>query len=301
LSDNPGSLLLFLGRFHPLLVHLPIGGLVLLVVLEFLSCMRRWKNVAQNSLWILGFVCATVWVSTACGWLLAQSGEYDSHLLQWHQGLGLALTAACLLTFLLRRRQWVFAYRASLFTTLVLLVITGHLGGSISHGNDFLTRYCPLRGKDELEQSAARRSTPPTARAVLNQPVFAGIIEPILQQRCCGCHGPQKHKADLRLDTMGGLMRGGQDGLVIKAGHAKESPLVQCMLSPWDSDGHMPPEDHPQATPEEIVLIEWWVNIGAPPAQKLSDLEPNAEIERLVELVSSGRDRRGYRHEASER
>src|SRR5689334_9297426 len=106
--------MLFLGHFHPLLVHLPIGGLVLLGVLEFVACFTPWKDAAQNNRWILGFVCATAVVSAACGWMLARGGGYDPDLLKWHRALGFVLVGACLLALLFRQRDCLRAYRVSL-------------------------------------------------------------------------------------------------------------------------------------------------------------------------------------------
>ncbi len=280
------NLVLFLGHFHPLLVHLPIGGLVLLGFLELLARYTRWKDAAHNSGWILGIVSGAALLSALCGWMLSQAGGYNLQLLKWHRAAGLAVAGGCLLTLLLHQRKQVGAYRVSLFITLLLLAAAGHLGGSITYGSDFLTRYAPtssrlLRGHSNVREAVTHAGLPP-----MEQPVFVGIIEPILKQRCVACHGPEKHKADLRLDTLEGLLRGGQDGPVIKAGHAKDSPLIQCILSAVDADGHMPPEDQPQATVEEISLVEWWINDGAPASATLVDLQPKPEIRRLLEIVS---------------
>ena len=285
MRHDPSNLLLFLGHFHPLLVHLPIGGLVLLGVLELVSIFTRWKDAAQNSRWILGFVCGTVLVSAACGWMLGHASGYDRHLLDWHRRLGFALCAACLITFLLQQWQRIWSYRIALFATLGLLAVTGHLGGSITHGRGFLTRYGPGPLRALLGEPRVREAARPSA-SFTRQPVFAGIIEPILQERCVACHRGEKHKADLRLDSLEGLLRGGQDGTVIKPGQAKASLAVQRMLLPLDADDHMPPQDQPQPTAQEIALIEWWINAGAPATEDIHDLQPKPEILRLLEVVS---------------
>jgi hypothetical protein len=58
------------------------------------------------------------------------------------------------------------------------------------------------------------------------------------------------------------------------------------MVSAVDVDGHMPPEDQPQPSREEIALIEWWINKGAPGSAKVIDLKPDPGIQRLLEGVS---------------
>ena len=276
----------FLGHLHPALVHLPIGGLVLLGVLEVLSRSTRWKQAAQSSQWILAFASLTSISAAACGWMLTESAGYDSQLLKWHQVTGLAFAAACLITLLLRYRERAGAYRVALLLSLLLLTITGHLGGSITHGRDFLTRYAPPPVREFFGGSVIQDDPKQLTWVPMQQPVFAGIVEPILQQHCSECHGAEKHKGDLRLDTLDGLLRGGEDGPVIKAGRANKSPLVQCMVSAVDVDGHMPPEDQPQPSREEIALIEWWINKGAPGSAKVIDLKPDPGIQRLLEGVS---------------
>ena len=269
-------LLVFVGRFHPLLVHLPIGALVLLGLLELISGLTRWKNVVPNRHWILAFAAMGACAAAGCGWLLAETGGYDSQLLKAHRFLGIALSAACLGTFLTRRR--VFAYRVSLAGTLLLLAIASHLGGSLTHGRDFLTRYAPkpFRG---LQGSAGI----PRPGLPVPEPVFTTMIQPILQERCSACHGPEKHKADLRLDTLEGLRQGGRSGPLLNAG--KESLLIQRITLPVDDDGHMPPEGNVQPTSEEITLLQWWIHAGTPSAVSINDLKLRPEIRHLLEVV----------------
>jgi len=120
----------------------------------------------------------------------------------------------------------------------------------------------------------------------IQQPVFAGIIQPILQERCVACHGPEKHKADLRLDSFAELLRGGQNGAVIKPGLAKDSFLLERMLLPLSADGHMPPEDQPQPTTQEVAVLEWWLKTGAPETKKVAELNPGLEIREMLESIS---------------
>jgi len=108
--------------------------------------------------------------------------------------------------------------------------------------------------------------------------VFSDVIQPILNSQCVDCHGAQKHKADLRLDDLANLLKGGQDGPVIQPGRAKESSLLQRMLLPLDADGHMPPEGKPQPTLEQIALLQWWLDSGASTNDTFSELQPQPEI-----------------------
>ena len=49
---------------------------------------------------------------------------------------------------------------------------------------------------------------------------FARQIQPILREACLDCHGPEKQKGKLRLDTREALLKGGVDGLVVEPGGA---------------------------------------------------------------------------------
>ncbi len=81
-------------------------------------------------------------------------------------------------------------------------------------------------------------------------------IEPILNDHCVKCHGPLKTKADLDLSTFHGLIKGGENGPIVKAGDATSSSLYNVLLE--GSDPHMPPKK--QVPPEAIQKIQNWIN-----------------------------------------
>lgn len=263
MSSNSNDLVLFLGRLHPLLVHLPIGSLLLLGLLEVLGRFPRFKDSAQGRQIILGFAAGSAAAAAGCGWLLAQPGGFDSQLLYWHRLTGLGVAGACAAAWLLCRLNRQCAYRAALLATLILLVVAGHFGGELAYGRGYFTRYTPaplrwlLGGKTEpqLPGAAPAGQTPPR--------VFAEVIQPILQQRCAACHGPEKQKGELRVDGLEQLRRGGKDGRVIVPGNARESLMIKRLLLPLSHEDHMPPEGKPQPTPAEITLLQWWIDSGA--------------------------------------
>ncbi len=157
MSSGPHNWVLFLGRFHPVLVHLPIGGLVLLGVLEVLARFQRFKDAARSNRWILGLTAAAAIAAALLGWMLSQGGGYDPELLRWHKWTGFGVAAACAVTWLLNRLEWPRAYRLSLAMTLALLLVSSHFGASITHGRGFLTQFAPapLRALLGAEQPAS--------------------------------------------------------------------------------------------------------------------------------------------------
>ena len=96
---------------------------------------------------------------------------------------------------------------------------------------------------------------------------FAADIKLIFEKSCVGCHGPEKQKAKLRLDTLAAALKGGEDGKVVEPGHSADSVLVHNVAHLGDPDDFMPPPKNkgniPPLTPEQIGLIRAWIDQGA--------------------------------------
>ncbi len=280
MSNNPNDWVLFIGRFHPVLVHVPIGGVVLAGMLELLGRLPRFKDAAQANRLLLGLSAAAAATAAGCGWMLGGSGNYAAPLVDWHRWSGIGFAVACAVTWLLSLRERPRPYCFSLSGTVVLLVVTSHLGGSITHGSDFLTRFAPAPFGTRRTGERRPTSTNSAIPSLAERSVFAGLIEPILERRCSACHGPEKQKGGLRMDSYEALLRGGKDGPVLIPGKALDSPMIHRLLAPLDDDDHMPPPAKPQPTEGEIALLLWWINAGAPADGKIGDIKPGGEIPR---------------------
>ena len=154
-TQGDNTLLLFLGRFHPLVLHVPIGALIALFVVEFVQCIRAKLNL-DKACEILLWVCVLSSIpAVLAGYLLASSGGYSESLLDRHMRLGWATAFLC--TWLLALRYWaktkpkfLWTYRALLCVNMILLSLAGHYGGSLTHGSDYLTKYMPIELKNLL-------------------------------------------------------------------------------------------------------------------------------------------------------
>src|SRR2546426_7637790 len=91
---------------------------------------------------------------------------------------------------------------------------------------------------------------------------FSKDIQPILKKNCIQCHGPEKQKGKLRLDSKEAAMKGGKDGVVIVAGDASKSELYRRITLPKGDDDIMPNEGDP-LTKSQTDLIHDWINQGA--------------------------------------
>ena len=277
----------FLGRFHPLWVHLPIGILVLLAILEVVGWAAHWPRLkwlpkvgpGQRTLILLTGACAAV-AAALLGWLLAHDGDYDAARVRSHQWLGIAAAAAAILVLAVHRRRWLYA---PLFAaTLVLLVLAAHAGGTLTHGSGFLTARMPPAMGRLLGLGNAAVSTVPVPVDFSRAVVFADVVQPILKDRCVGCHGPDKSNGGLRMDAWEQLAKGGKHGPVIGAADPASNPLVKRIDLPAEVKEHMPPSGKQQLTDDELTVLEWWVYAGAPRDRPLASFDLPASVAEAV-------------------
>lgn len=100
----------------------------------------------------------------------------------------------------------------------------------------------------------------PAAEPAADPQIAAKAVE-VLRENCFRCHGPDKSKGDLRLDSAQALQKGGEHGPVVVAGEPDQSRLVQAIG--WtDEDTRMPPKK--KLTDEEIAVLTAWVKAGTP-------------------------------------
>jgi mono/diheme cytochrome c family protein len=98
----------------------------------------------------------------------------------------------------------------------------------------------------------------PAADAV--DPQLASKAHAVLQENCFKCHGPDKHKGDLRLDSAEAVKKGGEDGVVVVPGDPDKSLLIKAVG--WaDKDSRMPPKK--KLSDEQIAVLTAWVKAGA--------------------------------------
>ncbi len=241
-----------IGHFHPLLVHLPIGMLLLAFMLE---CMARWFRQHQlrpaiRVALILGLLSAML--SALTGWLLAENPEYDPLLLQRHRWSGIGtLGVFSLVVWLKQSGKWYFP---AFCIGVLALLITGHYGGSLTHGEHYLF---------ESDNSIQETLAPAPSQVREDMPMYAGMIEPILKKKCISCHRAEKSKGNLILDTEEGILAGGKHGKIFIPGNPDSSNLIRRIHLPMVDEQHMPPSGKPQLTDIEIKLLEWWIASGA--------------------------------------
>jgi mono/diheme cytochrome c family protein len=112
--------------------------------------------------------------------------------------------------------------------------------------------------------------------------VYTGIVKPIMASTCVSCHGEQKQKKKLRLDSLAAIMKGGKDGAVVVPGNVDKSDLIDRITLDLNDDDRMPPKGRRQLTDKQIQLLEWWVKAGAPGDVPLSSVKMPADIKAAI-------------------
>ena len=275
---------LFLGRFHPVILHVPIGLILLALLLEHahIRGLRQWipKVPPETATFLMFCAAASALVSTVLGWMLSFSGGYDPVLLQRHFTAGLVTAIGANLALLLKLvsdaypASWLgaLAYQIVLLATGASLGLAGHLGASITHGEDYLTEYAPNPVRHLLGLPIHVDPADQPWKPLPERVVFSEVIEPVLAERCVGCHGGQKAKGGLRLDAFAQVMKGGDSGAVVVAGEPAKSTLLRYIDLPESDSKHMPPKGKVQVSDDERLILSWWVQAGAPENRTVGEL-----------------------------
>jgi uncharacterized membrane protein len=257
------------GHFHPVLVHLPIGILILACIFMYFSLVKKITGLEKAVSIALFWGMISAAASCASGYLLSLSGDYDQSLVSLHQWMGISVLAISALFYFLQRRRPSPLYLGGMSVLLFLLItITGHLGGTLTHGEGYLTG--PLY---DTTGSPGTEVPPKPIPNVQEALAYQDIIQPLLRSKCYGCHGSTKQKGGLRLDLPDAILRGGKDGVVLNAALPDQSILVKRILLPREEEKHMPPKEKPQFSSQELSLLHWWVATGASFDKKVRQLE----------------------------
>jgi uncharacterized membrane protein len=285
----------FLGRFHSVLVHVPIALLAVMPLLEIGGLFRRWSHLRASAGFVLWLAAFGALFAAFDGWLLARSGGYLGGLVTRHMWRGVALAAVTVVAAAARSKfvgrsqapegdgshggityrspiPYFLIYWPLLLFSTALMVSTGRLGGDITHGDGYLTELMPPRLRALLRMPAAAPRAAPEEPARAPSTVYAARIEPLLERSCISCHNPRKTKGGLRLDSYALLMKGGEDGPVIVPWDPMRSDLIRRVTLPPSDDDSMPSNGRKRFTPAEVKLFEQWIAAGASSAQPLGTL-----------------------------
>ena len=289
--ENTPDIVLFFGRFHPLVVHLPIGFLVLAIVAELISRSSKFIHIqpATRFMWLLGF--SSAFIAAIFGYLLSLGGGYDESTLFWHQWGGISITIISLIFYLGKGHNRLVnkiinkqVYSMMVVICFVLLMITGHLGGNLTHGSEYLIHYAPqpirtLAGLPERKSAKRRLIT-----SLDSADIFHDVLMPIFETKCISCHNADKKKGELILTGFSKIMEGGESGSIVKPGSPMTSELFRRISLPHDHEDIMPSDGKKPLSQEHIALIEWWIELGAEANGTISTLAPDDSMKDMLTI-----------------
>ena len=251
----------WLGRWHPLVLHFPI---VLLLIAIFLGLTG--KNVPKRLL-IVAVVSALI--TAISGFFLGKDTLVKGDLLVWHQWLGgaLALLSALWYAFVNMFPSQIRYHQGIQVVLIGLIGFTGHYGGMVTHGADFLA-FPQNKKQDKIPE---------------NPNIYSDVVMRILDNTCVSCHNPNKQKGELLMTSLDQLFRGGEHGPAVVPGDLEKSLLVRRIRLPKEDEDHMPPEGKTPLSELEINILERWIALGAPDKLRLDQLEPSEPLVGLIQ------------------
>lgn len=138
----------------------------------------------------------------------------------------------------------------------LLLAVT--LAGSLA--------YQAAADEKHSHSAAADVSKLPPAATKANV-TFATDIKPIFEASCVKCHGAERPKAGLRLNSLEATLKGTKDGKVVEPGNSTKSSLLISVANIGDEDGWMPPKNNKAKiaplTKDQVGLVRAWIEQGA--------------------------------------
>ncbi|WP_460546251.1 c-type cytochrome domain-containing protein [Echinicola sediminis] len=270
--EEPSRLILALGRFHPLILHLPIGALLLTFFLDIMGRFRK-KYPKSTIVYSLGFSSFFAVVACVLGYFLSLEGGYTEEVLDFHFWFGSIAAGLIILLFLLRNLNLKVVdilFLPLFIITIGIISIAGHYGSILTHGSEFLTEH--LEEKEPV--------IPITDIDSLN--IFDNVVHRILEDKCIQCHNASKMKGDLSLVSKASLLKGGANGKAIILKNPHESLLYSLSVLPISDERHMPPEGKPQLTKDEIWLLKYWITHSMEIDDKVVSLPKSDSLKNIL-------------------
>lgn len=260
-----------LAGLHPLVLHFPIALVIVAAFVEFIAMLGRKEQVTSFTVisLVVGGILAVI--AAWSGWELAEEGYGSGWALDLHRWLGVAtavllfaLAIIALFTRISDATWTVATTRAGVFVGAVLIALTAHFGGEMVWGGSLLMEAlfpeAPGSGATaSSEAQEAQQSQPQEGMKV----GFTTDVQPILEQHCWKCHGPEgRAKAGLRLTNKTEIMRTMDGKDLIVPGDPAKSFIYEVITLPRDDDHAMPPKGD-GLNEREIKVIGDWITEGA--------------------------------------
>ncbi|MEJ2004471.1 MAG: hypothetical protein P8X57_05790 [Cyclobacteriaceae bacterium] len=270
----------FFGRFHPLLVHLPIGFLILAVIFELLNIKRETgDDYRKPVIIILVLSLASGLAALSTGWLLSESVAYPPKTLFIHRWLAIIVLALAFIWIMLKwKLRSPKVHFAVAMGTLILVSVTGHYGGILTHGENYLTDSSPAWIRDMFTSD---RSDSELAIHTDSVKIYPQLIRPVLEKKCVTCHNNEDTYGGFNATQLQHLFEEGETGVPVVPGNLKKSEIFQRVTYPTGDKKFMPPTGNP-LTYTELKILEYWIHNGADSMLGFSTENMSSELISLI-------------------
>jgi hypothetical protein len=228
---------------------------------------------------IWGFGALAAVATVTLGYMHASEPGFSGAGVDYHRWAGTALAFTAVL---------IWAWRAEAPKTFakicpvgmgavgVLLIATGHYGGVLTHGPDYLSEFAPgpLRSRSAVAGAPSRPKVTDVARA----DIYLDVVAPLLNSKCSGCHNEDKRRGGLSFASYPALRKGGESGEAVRPGDPSGSELYRRITLPRSAEGYMPKNHKSPPSTAEIEVLRWWIEIGAPGNGTVGELRPPQSV-----------------------
>jgi len=273
---------LFVGRFHSLLVHLPIGIFILAYLFEVLLQLGFRSIIPSRKVIIVTYIVGLLAgiVAAVTGWLLSFSDDYALEALNDHKLLGIATLVVMALVIIYQAKAPAHRNKLKLLASTIAIIftgLTGHFGGNLTHGSTYLVEYGPNIFKSENgEALQALREIHPDS---LN--IYTDIVNPLIQNKCIACHATDENKGGLILENYSDLFKEADHSQPVMAGNPDMSELFKRVSLPGGHEKAMPPRGAGFGY-TDIQILRYWIGGGA---DSLATFNSNDMTQELIALV----------------
>jgi len=262
------TILLWFGKLHPLVLHFPIV-IGIAIIIYFLFFQNRPLEENTEKLVLVGNA-LTASIVALLGLFLSKQDAYTATTLNLHKWGGVSIAFISGSFIYIKNISSSLKKILAIGYLFVLLFFT-HQGALLTHGENALSIPEPVVVKIEEVKKNDSSLT-----------VYEKAIEPILAQKCVSCHGPEKIKGNLQLQSPELIIKGGKDGNILNGIQNEEALLLQRIHLPNTDEKHMPPDGKLQLTIEELNLLSKWVKAGGNFTKKISELTKTDSLSILA-------------------
>ncbi|WAC15430.1 DUF1549 domain-containing protein [Dyadobacter pollutisoli] len=249
---------------HPLLVHFPIGLLLVALLFELIDWKRKSTGLRDATKILTWVGAGSAVFAVIFGLLLASSEEASGDSLEIHRWAGIATMTLAILATLSLRSGNRSLYRSLLMVTVFGVSLAGHYGAMLTHGDDYLTSVLPS-SEEKPAEGAGEPDFVLTNNGALNPQQVQDLnveVRTILAHNCYSCHSETKTKGKLRLDSKEAIMKGGEDGVIVIPNHPDKSEMIRRISLPKGHKEAMPTKGK-RLTEREVNVLKFWIEKGA--------------------------------------